>query len=147
MLYYTILYYTILYHIISYYIMFKKIVYFVMLCYVILYSILSYNVMSIEVCEVHGAGAQRWVEKETVERLLSKAKSIGLSLSNDALRALSGLPSSHAAELLEFVLENSKELISPSTYVVSTVSRGFVARLSVLFQVIIFPLSNFFFFQ
>jgi len=70
------------------------------------------------------------IDPETMERLLSKAQQVGLTLTNEALQALSGLPPEHAAELLEFVLEKSHELRDPSNYVVSTVARGFQSRKS-----------------
>eukprot|EP00930_Biecheleria_cincta_P039125 TRINITY_DN26913_c0_g1_i1.p1 TRINITY_DN26913_c0_g1~~TRINITY_DN26913_c0_g1_i1.p1 ORF type:complete len:479 (+),score=123.46 TRINITY_DN26913_c0_g1_i1:110-1438(+) len=63
-----------------------------------------------------------------MDRLLFKAQQAGLSLSNEALTALSGLPPLDAAELLEHVLEKSQELRDPSNYIVSTVARGFQSR-------------------
>jgi len=70
-------------------------------------------------------GTAGGIDGATMERLLSKAQRVGLSLTSEALLALSGLPPQHAAELLEFVLEKSGELPDPSRYVVSVVSRGF----------------------
>ncbi|CAE8632377.1 unnamed protein product [Polarella glacialis] len=63
-----------------------------------------------------------------MERLLTRAQEVGLTLTSEALTALAGLPPEHAAELLEFVLEKSGELRDPSNYVVSTCSRGFKSR-------------------
>lgn len=68
------------------------------------------------------------IDPVTMERLLLKVQQVGLSLTNESLEALAGLPPEHAAELLEFVLEKSGELRDPSKYVVSTIARGFQPR-------------------
>eukprot|EP00913_Durusdinium_trenchii_P032979 g30874.t1 len=55
------------------------------------------------------AGASGGIDPVTMERLLSKAQHVGLSLSNEALMALAGLPPQHAAELLEFAFAECRD--------------------------------------
>ncbi|CAK9039551.1 unnamed protein product [Durusdinium trenchii] len=68
------------------------------------------------------------IDPITMERLLSQVQKGGPSVQNEALVAVTGLPPQHAAKLLEFALEKSKELRDPSMYMVSTVARGFKPR-------------------
>lgn len=64
----------------------------------------------------------------SIDRLLERAKQVGLAINGEALNAIAGLPSDHAAELLEFVLEKAPELRDPSNYIMSTIARGFKPR-------------------
>jgi len=57
-----------------------------------------------------------------------KAQQAGLSLNDDAVKALLHLPPEHAAELLENVAEKCSMLRDPSNYIVATVARGFVPK-------------------
>mmetsp|Transcript_84336 Transcript_84336/g.103345 ORF Transcript_84336/g.103345 Transcript_84336/m.103345 type:complete len:360 (+) Transcript_84336:83-1162(+) len=61
-------------------------------------------------------------------RGMQKAESMGLDLSEEAVRALLTLPSTHASELLEAVADKQETLRDPSNYVVSTIARGYVSR-------------------
>ena len=59
---------------------------------------------------------------------MQKAEAIGLDLSEEAVKALLTLPSTHASELLETVAEKHETLRDPSNYVVSTIAKGYVPR-------------------
>lgn len=59
---------------------------------------------------------------------MQKAESLGLDLSEEAMKALITLPSTHASELLEAVADKHETLRDPSNYVVSTIARGYVPR-------------------
>eukprot|EP00439_Symbiodinium_sp_Y106_P083518 s1605_g23.t1 len=52
-----------------------------------------------------------------------KAESIGLQLSDEAVKALLTIPSSHASQLLESVAEKHTTLRDPSKYVVATIAK------------------------
>ena len=57
-----------------------------------------------------------------------KAESIGLQLSDEAVKALLTIPSSHASQLLESVAEKHTTLRDPSKYVVATIAKGYVPK-------------------
>ena len=59
---------------------------------------------------------------------MKRAESIGLQLSDEAVKALLTIPSSHASELLESVAEKHTTLRDPSNYVVSTIAKGYVPK-------------------
>ena len=61
---------------------------------------------------------------------MQRAESIGLQLSDEAVKALLTIPSSHASELLETVSEKHTTLRDPSNYVVSTIAKGYVPKLA-----------------
>ncbi|CAK9092742.1 unnamed protein product, partial [Durusdinium trenchii] len=67
------------------------------------------------------------------KQCVARAEEVAEKLPPGAAKGLqnaapSGLPPQHAAKLLEFALEKSKELRDPSMYMVSTVARGFKPR-------------------
>lgn len=76
------------------------------------------------------SGGGGFSDLPSIDRLLERAKQVGLSINGEALSAIAGLPSDHAAELLEFVLEKAPELRDPSNYIMSTIARGFKPRRS-----------------
>ena len=59
---------------------------------------------------------------------MQRAESIGLQLSDEAVKALLTIPCSHASELLETVSEKHTTLRDPSNYVISTIAKGYVPR-------------------
>ena len=59
---------------------------------------------------------------------MARAESVGLQLSDEAVRALLTIPSGHASELLEVVSAKHETLRDPSNYVVSTILKGFVPK-------------------
>mmetsp|Transcript_86723 Transcript_86723/g.201789 ORF Transcript_86723/g.201789 Transcript_86723/m.201789 type:complete len:423 (+) Transcript_86723:38-1306(+) len=61
-------------------------------------------------------------------RGMMKAQQAGLSLNDDAVKALLHLPPEHASELLENVADKCAVLRDPSNYIVATVARGFVPK-------------------
>lgn len=70
-------------------------------------------------------GAAGW----SAEQAVVQAQAVGVELTEEALRALEGLPAEHATELLDFVLaDGGGRLRNPSNYIVSTIARGFVPR-------------------
>eukprot|EP00913_Durusdinium_trenchii_P024954 g23421.t1 len=60
------------------------------------------------------------IDPITMERLLSQVQKGGPSVQNEALVAVTGLPPQHAAKLLEFALEKSKD----TRFVESGIWRG-----------------------
>lgn len=72
----------------------------------------------------HEAAAQALIHTKGMQ----KAEAAGLSLSDEAVKALLTVPASHASEILEAVAEKHTELRDPSNYVVATISRGYVPR-------------------
>jgi len=59
---------------------------------------------------------------------MKKAESMGLKLTDEAVRALLTLPDYAASELLDAVTEKHTELRDPSNYVCSTIARGYLPR-------------------
>lgn len=57
-----------------------------------------------------------------------QALEFGLTLTDEAYKALGGLAPEHSQELFEFVLEKHADLRDPSNYIASTVARGFKSR-------------------
>lgn len=62
------------------------------------------------------------------EKFHLRAQEVNMPLDEQALKALAGLPSDHAVELLEGTIEKRDTLRNPSSYITSIVSRGFVPR-------------------
>jgi len=65
---------------------------------------------------------------DAVAASISRLQQAGIELDQMAIAALGKLPPEHAAEMLDYVVDNRGQLRNPSKYVTSTVSRGFVPR-------------------
>lgn len=63
-----------------------------------------------------------------VERAKQRMQEAGVELDQMAWAAIESLPAEHALEIMDYVAENHRFLRNPSSYVSSTVSRGFVSR-------------------
>lgn len=77
-----------------------------------------------------GSGDDLVAAEDACAHAVALAQTVGLQLSSEAANALSGMEPTHAAELLEFVARRKDQLRDPSTYVLSTIARGYVSRKS-----------------
>jgi hypothetical protein len=68
------------------------------------------------------------ITDDALAACFQRLSEVGVELDDMARQALSSLPSEHAMEMLEYVMENHQSLRAPSNYISSTVARGFVSR-------------------